>query len=341
MSGYATVQEALVWLGDETGQKPRQEQLVNLNDARRLLYTVYQRLRLDFHIEACFCVKTFCQSCFTCGDDGIVTYDGISLPNEMEQIEAAWANSRPIPMYDKWFEYKNGLKLSEGSQLRFIDMGGDYPLEDDWACGTCVKLKFMALDGKDCGKLVTVKYINPDGEDRMEQIPLTTEGNCIEGSVSKMHRPGGIVLPVGLSGGVLVQDSITGKLLARLHPRITVPSFRRLKLTGTCCGSQVYVRATRKYTELYFDWEVIETDNKLALLDAYRYLKTIGLNSSDPTWLQKAAAYMSNVEAYLSGGNLRSDGASTIRNIQLLTQEGRRSGLRSRRFLSPWGLRNK
>lgn len=341
MSGYATVQESVGWLESESGTKNRITALGHLNDARRLFYTVHQRLRLDFYIEACFLVDDFCQKCFSCGDHIDNTFVGISLPNEMEQVEAAWANSRPIPLYDKWMEYKNGVKLSEGSQLRFIDMGGDYPLERDWGCSTCARLKFIAVDPADCGKVVTVKYKNSDEADKLDQLALSTEGVCTENDVRTLARPGGIVLPTNLSGGVLVQDAHTGKLLARLHPRISVPSFRRLKLTGTCCGNQVYVRATRKYTELYFDWEVVETDNKLAIIDAYRYLKTIGLNSSDPTWLQKAAAYMSNVEAYLSGANSRSDGASTIKYINLLPAEKKRSGLRSRRFISPWGLRNK
>ena len=338
MSGYATVKEALGWLESDVGSKDRRTLLEYLNDARRLFYTVHQRLRLDFYSEACFCVDDFCQHCFSCGDNTEGTFVGISLPNEMEQVEAAWVNSRPIPLYDKWMEYKHGLKLSEGSQLRFIDVGGDYPLERDWGCNRCVKLKFIAIDPDDCGKQVTVKYTAPGGTEKLEHIGLTLEGNCVESHVEKLARPGGIVLPPGLVGGVLVQDAESGKLLARLHPRISVPSFRRLKLTGTCCGNQVYVRATRKYTELYFDWEVVETDNKLAILDAHRYLRIMSNNSSDPTWLQKAAAHMSNVEGYLSGANSRSDGASTIRNINLLPQEKRRSGLRSRRYISPWGL---
>lgn len=338
MSGYATVEESLVWLAEETGpSKPRADQLVNLNDARRLFYTVHQRLRLDFFIEACFCVKTFCQSCFTCGEGTDAVYTGISLPNEMEQVEASWANDRPIPLYDKWFEYKHGVKLSNNSYLKFIDMGGDYPLESDWECGKCAKLKFIALDQADCGKVVTVKYVAPGGEDRMEKIALTAEGNCIEGIAEKIHRPGGIVLPVGLVGGVLVQEATTGQLLARLHPRITVPSFRRLKLTGICCGQQIYVRATRKYTELYFDWEVVETDNKLAILDAFRYLKAMSIQSTDPGWMQKATLYMKNVENYLAGSNYRSDGGGTVRRINLLPAENRRSGLKTRRNMGAWG----
>lgn len=341
MSGYATVQESLVWFSEETGQKPRQEQLTNLNDARRFFYSVHQRLRLDFYIEACFCVKQFCQSCFTCGTGENLVYDGISLPNEMEQIEAGWVNDRPIPMYDKWFEYKHGIKMSGSSSLKFIDMGGDFPLEQDWGCNRCAKLKFIALEEKDCNKVVTVRYVAPGGEDRIEQVKLSTGGSCIEGIAEKIHRPGGIVLPTGLEGGVIVQEAKTGQLLARLHPRITVPSFRRVKLTGACDGGQIYIRATRKYTDLYFDWEVVETDNKLALLDAHRYLKAVGVASTDPGWMQKAALHNKNVENYLAGANQRSDGGGTVRSINILPAENRRSGLRSRRVLKPWGQKGK
>lgn len=342
MSGYATVEESLLWVGEDIGpSKPRPERLTKLNDARRLFYSIHQRLRLDFYIEACFCIKDFCQSCYTCGNGEEVVYSGISLPNEMQQVEAAWINDRPIPMYDKWYEYQHGIKSNNNSYLKFIDMGGDFPLESDWDCGKCAKLKFIALDGADCGKKVTVKYVAPGGDEKFEEVTLTSEGNCIEGVAEKLHRPGGIVLPTGLAGGVMVQDALTGQLLARLHPRITVPAFRRLKLTGVCDGGQVNVRATRKYTELYFDWEVVETDNKLALLDAVRYLKAMSIPSTDPGWKASAQVYLQNVEKYLSGDNSRSDGGSTVKRINILPAENRRSGLRMRRHTRQWGARPK
>lgn len=324
MSNYTTMEEAIHWMAEEQGKNPDRDRVGlvrDINDARRVFYTLYQKVRLDFHIEGCVAVQEFCVPCINC--DTPETYLGISLPAEIEQLEALWTGCQSVPLYDKWVEYKTFRRSSDSCLTKGIDMGGDWPIQADIPCGQCAKLKFTATDQSDCGKVVTVRYRDAGYEHRTQRIPLSMDGQCIETPAYSVDRPGGIVLPVGLNGGVLVTNATDGQPFGTLHPKITVPTFRRHKLAGVCKGDHVAFRATRKYTELYFDWDVIEVggEQKLALIEAHRYNKLIGSGSADPAWIAKANVHFQNVSQYIAGSNMRSDGATVTRRIDLFDPE--------------------
>lgn len=320
MSSYSTLEEAIGWIAAESGRHPERDRSAivdSINDARRLFYTVYQKVRLDFYIEGCVQVQCFCEPCTGCTTPS--TYMGIVLPADVEQVEALWTGCAAVPLYDKWVEYRTFRRSSDSCLTKGIDKGGDFPIQSDIVCGKCAKLKFTALDKVDCGKLVTVQYIDSNREMKMEQVPLALDGACISGEAREVYRPGGIVLPVGMQGGVIVQDSITGKELARLNPKITVPAFRRLKLSGVNAGEFVAFRGTRKFHELHWNYEVLEVggEQKLALLEAYRYNKLISTGSGDPAWQGKAKMHLDNLTQYIAGSNMRSDGATVTRRVEL------------------------
>lgn len=319
MSSYSTLEEAITWIASESGKHPERDRssiVDSINDARRLFYTVYQRIRLDFYIEGCVAVQKFCEPCSNCPTPE--TYLGITLPADVEQVEALWTGCAAVPLYDKWVEYRTYLG-SNSCLTKGIDKGGDFPIQSDIPCGRCSKLKFTAIDKADCGKIITVRYRDVNNEERTDHITLALDGLCTESSAQRVARPGGIVLPVGLVGGVIVQDADTGKALGRLSPKITVPTFRRLKLTGVSEGDIVAFRATRKFTELHWNWDVVEVggEQKLALIEAYRYNKLIGTGSGDPAWTAKAQLHMNNLTQYIAGSNMRSDGATVTRRIDL------------------------
>lgn len=320
MSNYSTLEEAITWIAAESGkhaERDRQSIVDSINDARRLFYTIYQKVHLDFYIEGCVAVQKFCEPCNNCPTPD--TYLGITLPSDIEQAEALWTGCAAVPLYDKWVEYRTYRHSSSNCIARATDKGGDFPLQADISCGKCAKLKFSAIDRADCGKVITVRYIDSNNEEKTEHIALQLEGNCIQGEAREVSRPGGIVLPVGLVGGVIVQDQHTGRALGRLNPKITVPVFRRMKMSGVSEGELVAFRATRKFTELHWNWDVVEVggEQKLALIEAYRYNKLIGTGSGDPAWTQKASIHMANLTQYIAGSNLRSDGATVTRRIEL------------------------
>lgn len=328
MSNFATMEEAIGWIAAESGRHPERDRasiVDSINDARRLFYTVYQRVHLDFYIEGCVAVQKFCEQCNGCPE----TYLGITLPSEVEQVEALWTGCSPVPLYDKWVEYRTFVRSSNSCLTKGIDKGGDHPIQADIPCGKCAKLKFSATDKADCGKIITVRYKDASNEERTDRISLALDGTCIDGLASHVARPGGIVLPVGMQGGVIVQDANSGLNLGSLNPKLTVPSFRRLKITGACEGELVAFRATRKFTELYWNWDVIETggEQKLALIEAYRYNKLIGTGSGDPAWTAKAKLHLDNLTQYIAGSNMRSDGANATRRIDLFPH-GWRNGSR-------------
>lgn len=320
MSSYSTLEEAVNWIAAESGRHPernRSQIVDDINDARRLFYTIYQRVRLDFYVEGCVAVQCFCEKCNNCTEPE--KYTGVTLPAELEQLEALWTGCAPVPLYDKWVEYRTFVRNSNTCLTKGIDQGGDFPLQADIPCGQCSLLKFTATDKTDCGKEVFVRYLDSNNEERTEHIKLSLEGSCIESAASSVARPGGIVLPVGLQGGVIVQDAKSGKCLGRLNPKITVPAFRRVKLTGVKEGDFVAFRATRKFTELHWNWDVVEVggEQKLALIEAYRYNKLIGTGSGDPAWTAKAKLHLDNLTQYIAGSNMRSDGATVTRRIEL------------------------
>lgn len=329
MSNYSTLEESINWIASESGRHPERDRrkiVEDINDARRLFYTVYQRVHLDFYIEGCVAVQKFCENCnVSCPE----TYLGITLPAEVEQVEALWTGCAPVPLYDKWVEYRTFVRSSNSCLTKGIDRGGDFPIQADIECGKCAKLKFSATDKEDCGKVITVRYKDAAKEERTEHIALALDGNCITGDASSVARPGGIVLPVGLVGGVLVQDANSGFSLGRLNPKLTVPAFRRLKLSGVVEGELVAFRATRKFTELHWNWDVVEVggEQKLALIEAYRYNKLIGTGSGDPAWQAKAKMHLDNLTQYIAGSNMRSDGANVTRRIELF-KSGWRQGNR-------------
>ena len=329
---HASTREALSWLASESGrsvESHRKELVEQLNDARRLFYSLNNRIRLDFHIDACFSVKEFYEPCLTCGCEPEVYY-GITLPQEMEQVESVWIGTTPVTIYNRWLQYRDGIQ-GKGSSVKAIDVGNDFPIQSEWHPNKCIKPVFMASNQADCGKVITVTFTNANNEERRETLKLATTGVSTTSEVRSLKRPGGIVLPADLAGGIEVYDCMGGQHLGFFHPKVDVPAFRRLKLTGVCCGSIVHVHATRRFTNVEFDWEVIETDNKLAIMEAMRYLKIMAVNSSDAQWIAKARMHMDNMITYLGGDNLRDEGPATVRQLDFIRMPVKRSGLRSRK----------
>lgn len=327
---YVTTSKALTWVAEELGRSlpsQRQEVLSRLNDVRRLFYTAYQKIRLNFYSNVCFRLEELPEECPLCGDEP-ATYLGLTLPHEMEQVEMAWLSGIPMNIHNGWYEYQTHTQ-GYTSKAKVVDMGIDYPLARDWLPGTCETLRFTVENHEDCGKRIRVSYYSSTGELETREIALNLDGVCIT-EVSSLKRPGGIVIMDSLVGGLTVTGG-SGKIYGFIHPGTSVPAFRRLKVTNGCCGEIVHVKATRKFQEVSFDWEVIETDNKLAILEAVRYLKVLETNSSDAQWIAKSRMHMQNVIEFIAGANYRSDGSSSVRFLNLRPVKINRTGLRRNR----------
>lgn len=314
---HTTTAEALKWIAAETGRnviKDRAELLEHLNDARRLMYSLYAELKLNFWIEGCFRVSEFFEPCLEC--NGVpAKYYGITLPDHMAQAEKIHLGTRKVNIYNRWADFTAPTSCS-GREIRSIDMGGDFPTQLDWDQSKCVSPVFMATDPKDCGKVVHVEYYDETNTQRSEDVRLTTSGTKMEAQVRQFMRPGGIVLPVDLNGEVVAYDCVNGSTIGFYARSPSVPGFRRIKIADACCGDVVEVKGTRRFVQVAFDWDVIETDNKLAILEAYRYNKIMAINSSDAQWIYKARAHKENLKTYIGGDNFRDEGASSVREFK-------------------------
>jgi len=108
--GYATLGQMLQWIEKPSGKtiKDNRCELVELaNRIRQHFYLLYETVPLYLDGEECFMVEEFPLDC-NCKE----TFFGITLPDEYETVEAIWKNDIPIKMFDKWREYRDGIKSS-------------------------------------------------------------------------------------------------------------------------------------------------------------------------------------------------------------------------------------
>jgi len=327
--GYTTVGQALYWLEKPTGKTvkdDRCELIEILNEIRQHFYLLYEDTPLFLDGEECITVQQYPMDC-NCKE----TFLGITLPPEYETPEAVWINNVPIKMYDKWREYRDGIKSGCGCKLAVYDMQSFYPTERDISpCGECKYIKFKAEHPADCGKTVQISFKDASGQDKTEEVLLANEYIRTETQVMHINDRGGIVLPPGLHGSVTVAEEC-GRILSVYGPTETVPSYRRMKVEGVCCGDQVYVKANRRFMPLYFDNDVIETDNRLAIQEAARYFQYNNSTRADMQYEAKAATHAANAKFYLLGEKSRHRGKATISQMRYTHGELKQSDLYGKR----------
>ena len=125
--GYTTLGEALKWLEEPTGKtvKDNRCELVDkLNRIRQHFYLLYGQIDLFMDGEECICVQEFPLDC-NCKE----SYLGITLPPEYDGVEAIWLNDVPIKMYDRWREYRAGIKSTCSTKLAMYDVAEFFLLE--------------------------------------------------------------------------------------------------------------------------------------------------------------------------------------------------------------------
>ena len=137
------------------------------------------------------------------------------------------------------------------------------------------------------------------------------------------------MLPPNLVGAVVIADA-KGRILSEYSPNIVVPSFRRVKIVGVCCGDQVLVKASRRFKPLYFDTDVIETDNRLAIEETAKYFRYNDNTQADLQYQAKASSHAANAKFYLLGEKSRHRGKGTISNMRINHGPKNRSGLRTK-----------
>jgi hypothetical protein len=339
MARYSTFGQLLEWLQQPTGltvRENRAELAETANDVRRLFYNLYEQVPLFMDIEECFCVARYAVDCSNnCPD----TYLGITLSEGMQTPEMAFVNGAPVRMNSEWRSYKTGMP--NGATINcsrdMVSMGHhfctaiDPPLD---GCGP-IKVKTCSAADEADKKSVTLRYIAETGKEHTEHLLLTREYVKTERNVRALLSPGGIVLPHGLCGDVTIADG-RGIIIAELAPHQLVPAYRRYSVSGVCVGDMVSVRASREFHPLYFDHDVVETDNKRAFVEGALFLRYNDSINQDPSYTAKALGHDIKMREALLGEKSREFGKATRRNKFLSEGSVRRSGLIGRRTWGNW-----
>lgn len=332
MNRFTTVGVALAWYSGFKSKPVSQHRkflLEQLNDSRQLLYSMYKDMPLFEDDQECFCVHQFAQDCGSCEN----TYLGITLPDSMISAAAIWWSDVPVKMNSQWREYKTGIMPSDRCRLESYAQANRVATHSEIApLGCASKLAFISELAADDGKTVTVRYFDVAGQVREDTLELKA-GEKVSFSSSALGIPDrGIVLPSDLVGSVaLVQASgdHEGRELGKYAPHEVVPSYQRIKLTGVCENDVVLVRGARRFTPLYFDTDVVETDNRLVWENAVHHLEHN--RASNPESINKATYHAQTIKELLDGDKSREMNKSAVRRQHFTRYRGRRSALRSRR----------
>lgn len=317
------------WVAEGFGlsfQTQRASVVSKANLARQHIYLIYDRAQMSLDAESCFDVEEFPTSCHECDN----RYFGITLPHDMMNVEAAWKNNTPVKLFSKWRESVVGIEGSNSCRLQFIDLGNIFPTERDIDPRHPSQIQIKADRREDCGKEVILNYIDIDGENRKERIVLTLDYKLTEHPAIGFVRPAGVQLPEGRQHSITIAHN--DRILSIYSPlEGRIPSYKRVKITGVCAGDQVLVKSARKFVPLFFDEDVAEVDNRLAVREIATMLSLRDSKEPGLGYERKADYHAQLAYDYLIGEKAREAGKATIRQFFIGGRSVNRSGLHKRR----------
>lgn len=330
--GYATFGQLLQWI-----ERPAQKQvakhrreLVNLaNQARQELYSMYSELKLGINVEECFEVQNFCLDCHNCCS----SYTGITLTAEMDGVEAIYVSSDPVRYFSRWREQVTGIRCGSQCHFEAVDQGQVFPFEVDASCCSGKCIAFRPEFAEDNNKPVTIRYSDSTDREHHEKL-LLREGQWMKTNypVKKLALPGAVVLPQ-LCGPVVVAviDGDEFREISRYAPWETVPAYSRVKIHGVKPGDRVRVLANRRYHRLYFDDEIIESDNERVWSNLVNYLLMHDQKTDNPNQMNIARGYLADAKRLLVGDKSRTAGGLQENKLVNRPRNIRRSRLWTRR----------
>lgn len=320
----------LRWLERPTGKTlsaNRSELVTMANRVRKHFYLLYEKVQMFMDFEQCVCVQEFVEDCRSCEKK----FYGITLPAGVQQIEGLVVSGTPVSLQNHWRGYQSGI-IARKCKTESYDLGSGYCTERDFG-GCPFPIKLMAKDPQDCGKKVRVSYFDINGTEASEEITLGVEYHATEGAAIGFQRPGGVILPADLKGGVVIAlCNEQSTILSEYLPWENIPNYHRIRINGVCARDAVLIRGSRKYHDLWFDTDVVETDNELAIEQAALGFKFRDSQSADPSFLGKAAAHFASAREYLIGEKARDEGGGVVRQFMIGSRKINRSRLSRRGF---------
>jgi hypothetical protein len=297
-----------------------------INSARHHFYLWHSEISLFLDAIECFKVQKFPLDCNGCTE----TYEGVTLPREMQRVEAIWFNDWPMQIRSDWREWQTGISPECACGLQSIDIPGAFPTALE--IGEPVELELVALSSADIGNTVVLRGVDVVNRPTTQTLVLSSDPVVTDIKIRSIDRRGGVLKPL-TAGRVLLREK-GRRVLSIYEPDETMPSYRRVKITGLPNGCQVVnIRGSRKYFPLFDDNDVVETDNLPAFDAMVRYLRAFRKSSKTAADLAIEKDYMATARYLMMGEKSRDQGKSVANEIRIATPRFANHGLnRGRRF---------
>lgn len=266
-----------------------------INKYRELLYTQYDKLQLFDNVFHRIRVEKY-----GCGCE---QYQGFTLPHDILSVEAVWDDGRSLTLHSRWREAHNGKGLT-GTRVSTLEMAETFPTVRDLTITG--KLKIFTEHADDAGKLVHMDVIQKGGRQKRLVFTLVHDGWAI--SPVRVERILSVSLPTERSGGIrLAQED--NRELSVYAPNESVPVYRRHKLATSCCSGSVVLQGVKRFVPVWFDHDVVEVGNRLALDAASRHFR-FTLGGSDAKEIQTGEFWLGKLNGYLLGETARQRGGN-------------------------------
>jgi hypothetical protein len=166
----------------------------------------------------------------------------------------------------------NGIGDKEQGEISTQHLDSTFPTQIEMV--GCDTLKVSSSSPKDAGKIVFVSVKKHDGSSQKIEFKI------IEDEWAHTHIETefieNVILPSNLTGLVTLAQG-EGRVLSVYKPTERVPSYGRLKILNLGCGcptqKSLWIKATRKYQDVYFDTDIVEVGDRIILDIAGTYFR--------------------------------------------------------------------
>lgn len=279
-----------------------------VNAIREHFFNWYDDVSLFLDVIECFRVHRYCLDCNTCAS----SYLGITLPRQAINIEAMWLNDWAVKIHNSWREYQTGLTPECDCHLRALEVPGAFSTFADIRPGVPIELFAIAEDPQDWGKRFVIEGVDIANAPRRESLVLGSEPVRTEFAFRAINHRGGILKDV-TAGRIRLMDA-DANTYGIYEPDETVPSYRRVKIGGVDSRGcdVVNVRSARRYSALFGDDEVVETDNRMAFDAMARYLRKYRKVDKTGADLVSEKNDLATARKMIIGNKAREEGRATI-----------------------------
>lgn len=222
----------------------------------------------------------------------------LPLPQNVESILRVTVDGNPSQVFGTDYQFVEGgvgdLDWENNSGLGLSDYGAGHCVQFDINPDKPGKLFAVSADPRDNAKEVTVTGILEDGTDSAESIKVrrwtgdvgNLDFNPLKITGADLYEVTRVVLPSGLQGWVslYMTDGTDVFFLAKYHPDVLVPEFRRYRVNWTLDAdvpSQVLAEVRIRFMPLVSSGDVIPFNSLAAVQYMMQAVKEFNAGNMD------------------------------------------------------------